>query len=282
MTAVLEAERARQAVRPALGAVATARCPGPARARRRAGRPQRSRQDDAAASRGRSAEADLGHDRGARRPAGREPGAAGQGRLRRPGHADLREPVRRRPPHASAPSSTPAGTPSWPSDRIERARPRPGPAGRQALRRPARPAGADPRDREAARAADPGRAGREPRPAGPARVPADLMEVVAEHDVSVVLSSHLVADLERVCDYLIVLVASRVQVAGEVEELLASHHRLTGPRRDPATLPAQLAGDRGQPHRPAEHAAGAHRRPDPRPGLDRRAGQHGRPGARPT
>jgi ABC-2 type transport system ATP-binding protein len=65
-----------------------------------------------------------------------------------------------------------------------------------------------------------------------------LMEVVAEHGVSVVLSSHLVADLERVCDYLVVLVNSRVQVAGEIEQLLASHHRLVGPRRDPNTLPA--------------------------------------------
>jgi ABC-2 type transport system ATP-binding protein len=65
-----------------------------------------------------------------------------------------------------------------------------------------------------------------------------LMEVVAEQGTSVVLSSHLVADLERVCDYLIVLAASRVQVAGEVSELLASHHRLSGPRRDPGTLPA--------------------------------------------
>ena len=49
-----------------------------------------------------------------------------------------------------------------------------------------------------------------------------------------VLSSHLVGDLERVCDYLIVLVGSRVRVAGPVEELLASHHLLSGPRRDPA------------------------------------------------
>jgi ABC-2 type transport system ATP-binding protein len=65
-----------------------------------------------------------------------------------------------------------------------------------------------------------------------------LMEVVAEHGVSVVLSSHLVADLERVCDYLVVLVDSRVQVAGEIDQLLASHHRLIGPRRDPNTLPA--------------------------------------------
>ena len=64
-----------------------------------------------------------------------------------------------------------------------------------------------------------------------------LMEIVAESQVSVVLSSHLVADLERVCDYLIVLVSSRVQVDGEIERLLASHRRLIGPRRDPSTLP---------------------------------------------
>ena len=65
-----------------------------------------------------------------------------------------------------------------------------------------------------------------------------LMEVVAEQGTSVVLSSHLIADLERVCDYLVVLVASRVQLAGDVAELLAAHHRLSGPRRDLATLPA--------------------------------------------
>jgi ABC-2 type transport system ATP-binding protein len=66
----------------------------------------------------------------------------------------------------------------------------------------------------------------------------DLMEAVAEHELSVVLSSHLVSDLERVCDYLIVLVDSRVQVAGDLDTLLATHHRLTGARRDPAGLPA--------------------------------------------
>jgi ABC-2 type transport system ATP-binding protein len=65
-----------------------------------------------------------------------------------------------------------------------------------------------------------------------------LMEVVAEQGVSVVLSSHLVADLERTCDYLVVLVASRVQLSGEIGSLLASHHRLSGPRRDPGSLPA--------------------------------------------
>jgi ABC-2 type transport system ATP-binding protein len=64
-----------------------------------------------------------------------------------------------------------------------------------------------------------------------------LMEFTADQQVSVVLSSHLVADLERVCDYLIVLVASRVRVAGEVDRLLAAHHLVTGPRRDPGALP---------------------------------------------
>jgi ABC-2 type transport system ATP-binding protein len=65
-----------------------------------------------------------------------------------------------------------------------------------------------------------------------------LMAYIAEHGASVILSSHLVSDLERVCDYLIVLVASRVRIAGEVEELLATHHRVTGPRRDLGDLPA--------------------------------------------
>jgi len=65
----------------------------------------------------------------------------------------------------------------------------------------------------------------------------DLMETVAEHELSVVLSSHLVSDVERACDYLVVLVGSRVQVAGDIEQLLATHHRLTGPRRDEAKLP---------------------------------------------
>ncbi|HEY3089048.1 MAG TPA: ABC transporter ATP-binding protein [Jatrophihabitantaceae bacterium] len=65
-----------------------------------------------------------------------------------------------------------------------------------------------------------------------------LMEVVAEQGVTVVLSSHLIADLERVCDHLIVLIASRVRLAGDVDQLLATHHLLTGPRRDPERLQA--------------------------------------------
>ncbi|MEV6151280.1 ABC transporter ATP-binding protein [Nonomuraea sp. NPDC052129] len=65
-----------------------------------------------------------------------------------------------------------------------------------------------------------------------------LMEAAVEHKLSVVLSSHLVSDLERVCDYLIVLVDSNVQIAGKTDHLLATHHRFTGPRRDPDRLPA--------------------------------------------
>jgi ABC-2 type transport system ATP-binding protein len=68
----------------------------------------------------------------------------------------------------------------------------------------------------------------------------DLMEATADQDLSVVLSSHLVGDLERVCDYLIVLVGSRVRVAGPVEDLLATHHLLSGPRRDPGSLPGGM------------------------------------------
>ncbi|MFI8101262.1 ABC transporter ATP-binding protein [Streptomyces sp. NPDC086023] len=66
----------------------------------------------------------------------------------------------------------------------------------------------------------------------------DLMEAVAEHELSVVLSSHLVSDVERTCDYVVVLVDSQVQVAGDIDELIGCHHRLTGPRRDTDRLPA--------------------------------------------
>ncbi|HEU4331853.1 MAG TPA: ABC transporter ATP-binding protein [Lapillicoccus sp.] len=65
-----------------------------------------------------------------------------------------------------------------------------------------------------------------------------LMEAVAEDEISVLLSSHVVSDLERVCDHVVVLVDSQVRVAGEVDELLVTHHRLSGPRRDPDSLPA--------------------------------------------
>jgi ABC-2 type transport system ATP-binding protein len=72
--------------------------------------------------------------------------------------------------------------------------------------------------------------------------PVAMLDPVARHDfmatvltamvddgVSVVLSSHVLTELERVADYLILLSQGRVQVAGEVDDLLASHRMLTGP-----------------------------------------------------
>jgi ABC-2 type transport system ATP-binding protein len=67
-----------------------------------------------------------------------------------------------------------------------------------------------------------------------------LMETVVEHGVSVLLSSHLISDIERVCDYLIVLAASRVRLAGDVDDLLATHRALSGPRRSPESMPASV------------------------------------------
>jgi ABC-2 type transport system ATP-binding protein len=58
---------------------------------------------------------------------------------------------------------------------------------------------------------------------------ATVLAAAADDGVSVVLSSHVLAELERVADYLILLSRGRVQVAGEVEDLLASHRMLTGP-----------------------------------------------------
>ena len=56
-----------------------------------------------------------------------------------------------------------------------------------------------------------------------------LMATVAEDGLSVVFSSHVVAELERIADYLVVLNNGQLQIAGEVERLLAGHQILTGP-----------------------------------------------------
>ena len=58
---------------------------------------------------------------------------------------------------------------------------------------------------------------------------ATVLTAMADDGVSVLLSSHVLAELQRVADYLILLSRGRVQVAGEVEDLLASHRLLTGP-----------------------------------------------------
>jgi len=65
----------------------------------------------------------------------------------------------------------------------------------------------------------------------------NLMEFVADIDVSVILSSHLISDVERVCDHLIILAESHVQVAGDIDDLTTSHYRLIGPRGGLDDLP---------------------------------------------
>lgn len=65
----------------------------------------------------------------------------------------------------------------------------------------------------------------------------DVMELVAEHGPTVVLSSHLLSDVERVCDHLIVLAAGSVRLEGAVDDLLATHRVLTGARLDSYSLP---------------------------------------------
>jgi ABC-2 type transport system ATP-binding protein len=63
---------------------------------------------------------------------------------------------------------------------------------------------------------------------------ATVLTAVADDGVSVLLSSHVLAELERVADYLILMSAGRVQVAGEVDDLLACHRVLAGPAAEAA------------------------------------------------
>ena len=63
-----------------------------------------------------------------------------------------------------------------------------------------------------------------------------LVEAVAESGQTVIFSSHLVSDLERTCDYLIILSDSRVQLAGEIEQVLHTHKRLIGPHEHAAAV----------------------------------------------
>jgi ABC-2 type transport system ATP-binding protein len=65
----------------------------------------------------------------------------------------------------------------------------------------------------------------------------DLMALAADDGLTIVLSSHLLADVERICDHLIVLRQGTVQLAGDVDDLLTDHKLLTGPRRDVRSLP---------------------------------------------
>ncbi len=63
-----------------------------------------------------------------------------------------------------------------------------------------------------------------------------LAEAAAADGLSVVLSSHIIGDLERVCEYLIILSAARVALAGEIADILRTHHMLEAPAGTPAPV----------------------------------------------
>jgi ABC-2 type transport system ATP-binding protein len=63
-----------------------------------------------------------------------------------------------------------------------------------------------------------------------------VLRAVTETGMTVVLSSHIVADLERVCDRLVILANGHTQLVGPIEQLLAEHRLLTGPRTDAAAV----------------------------------------------
>ena len=59
-----------------------------------------------------------------------------------------------------------------------------------------------------------------------------LMEAVADGGLTVLLSSHIIADLERVCDYMILLSASQVQLAAPIDDIVGAHRVLSGARSE--------------------------------------------------
>jgi ABC-2 type transport system ATP-binding protein len=61
-----------------------------------------------------------------------------------------------------------------------------------------------------------------------------VVEAVTDAGISVILSSHIVTDLERICDRLIILADGRTQLVGSIDDILAGHRLLTGPRADAA------------------------------------------------
>ncbi|MEV7511840.1 ABC transporter ATP-binding protein [Streptomyces sp. NPDC091201] len=72
-----------------------------------------------------------------------------------------------------------------------------------------------------------------------------LVAAVAETDVTVLLSSHVVTELERICDHLVLLGGGRVRLAGDIDDLLAGHRLLTGPRIDDDALDGLVAATHG-------------------------------------
>jgi ABC-2 type transport system ATP-binding protein len=101
-------------------------------------------------------------------------------------------------------------------------------------------------------------------PVARTEVTGELMAEAADSDMTVMLSTHIIAELSSVGDHLLLLDAGRTVLTGDVEELLDSHLRLTGPRADlppgPGTIVQAQHTDRQSTfvvrlsNRPAVHA----------------------------
>ncbi|MEV6038931.1 ABC transporter ATP-binding protein [Nonomuraea sp. NPDC052116] len=99
-----------------------------------------------------------------------------------------------------------------------------------------------------------------------------IMAEVAERELTVLLSSHVVADIEETCDWLVMLNDGQVQVSGDIEELLAGHYVLTGPTESAGPMAAGTAiVSASHAGRQAELLVRGEPAPDPR-GQARRAG----------
>jgi ABC-2 type transport system ATP-binding protein len=66
-----------------------------------------------------------------------------------------------------------------------------------------------------------------------------LLDAVAERGTTVFLSSHIISELETVCDHLVIMSGGRIRIAGSVDSLLAEHH-LVVTRSDGPPLPSTL------------------------------------------
>jgi ABC-2 type transport system ATP-binding protein len=75
---------------------------------------------------------------------------------------------------------------------------------------------------------------------------ASLMIAVAEDGLSVVFSSHVISELERVADYLVLLSCGRVQVMGEISKLVVGHAMMSGPPADADRIAGRFAVVQGQ------------------------------------
>ncbi len=66
-----------------------------------------------------------------------------------------------------------------------------------------------------------------------------LMAAAAERGATIVVSSHILPELDGVIDHLLLVQRGRIRLAGDLEEILDGHRLLTGPA-EAAGLPAEL------------------------------------------